>query len=135
MKQRGRKSSEAARFSGNVTSIEGRKRVEPAPSWLEPKAKAVWDAIMKAHSLDFFGPADLPLLAEYCHTVAVLIPKVNEIVASDFGPATLDARDKLVRQSLSQATRLRLCVSSRKRADTAEMRDSVSWGKPPWEAV
>ena len=122
MKHRGRKSS-AELTVAPVASIEP---FAAAPASLEPSAKALWRSIIASRPHDFFGPGDLPLLREYVHNVAVLVPRVNKLVEAEFDPKTLDARDKLVRQSAALARSLRICVSARTRPDVASMRDSVT---------
>jgi hypothetical protein len=69
------------------------------------------------------------------YTAATLIPRVNRLVEQEFDPKTLEARDKLVRLAESLSMKLRLCVSSRTRPDTAAMRDSaIEPQRPkPWE--
>jgi len=132
MAQRGRRSAadlETRPIGGTV------ERLAPAPDALEPDAKALWRRIVEERRHDYFSAADEPLLREYCHTVATLLPKVQKLSEEEFDTQVLDARDKLVRQAAALARSLRLCVSSRTRPDTAAMRDSVSpRPRPPWEA-
>lgn len=104
----------------------------PPPSELSAPARVLWQSIVRERRQDFFSAGDLPLLREYCHSVAVLIPRVNKLVEKEFDPRTLDARDKLVRQAASLAVRLRICVSARTRGDTAKIRNSMNRGIPPW---
>ena len=81
----------------------------------------------------FLPLQSLPLLREYCLNVATLIPRVNEIMAEgSVDLELLKARDGLVRQALSLAGKLRICVSSRTRPDVASMRESTPSTPPPW---
>jgi len=80
-----------------VVGSEDKPPVPGAPEALEPAARSLWHSIVQSRPSGFFSPADLPLLREYCHTCAVLIPRVNRLVEEEFDPRTLDQRDKLVR--------------------------------------
>ena len=106
----------------------------PAPDVLEPEAQALWRSIIGGRPHDYFSSGDLPLLREYCHDVATLVPRINELlVESGVNLDLLKARDSLVRQATALARSLRINVASRTRPDTAGMRDSVQQGPKPWE--
>ena len=130
MKQRGRK---RAIDPGKQPETSEVQPLAPPPSALDAEASALWRSIVASRPWDFFTPGDLPLLREYCHTTATLLPRINRLVEEGFDTTTLDARDKLVRQAAALAGKMRLCVSSRTRPDTAAMRDSVQLLQPPWE--
>jgi hypothetical protein len=94
----------------------------------------LWRAIVEQRPSDFFSAGDLPLLREYVHTCATLLPLANAAIERDFGPKMLDSRDRLIKSMALLATRLRLCVSARTRPDTAKMRDSVGAGPVDFDA-
>lgn len=122
---------------GDLSVVGGVSRLPPvpAPAELPKAAKELWDAIVKGRPHNFYSAGDLPLLREYCLTAAVLIPQINTAFDNDdcIDMRLLDARDKLIRLATSLAGKLRIVVSSRTRADTANMRDSVVAGPKPWE--
>ncbi len=130
MKQRGRKSAFSRVTPEPLREVE----VPNPPEILEPAARVLWEAIVESRPPKFFASADLPLLREYCHTIETLVPIANAAI-SDGDLKALDTRDKLVRLAASLAGKLRLCVSSRTRPDTASMRDSVRSSPPPWERI
>jgi hypothetical protein len=133
-KSRGRRSKVELETPA-ITSDVG-AALSPPPGPLDQKAKVLWYSILANRPVDFFGVADLPLLFEYVLTVATLLPKANDLIAQDFTPKNLEARDRLVRLAASLAGKLRLHVASRTRADTASMRDSM-WRTPAvdWSRV
>ncbi len=129
-KKPGRKSVAEAAAPAQTASV---KPFAPAPDVLQPEAQALWRSIIGERPHNHFSSADRPLLREYCHTVASLIPRLNELLAeSGVDLELLKARDSLVRQAAALARTLRICVSSRTRPDTAAMRDSVQDGPPLW---
>ena len=129
-KQRGRKSAASLETPRLAATVEP---FAPAPDVLEPEAQALWRSIIASRPHNYFSPGDLPLLREYCHDVATLIPRINAIMAEgSVNLEMLKARDGLVRQATSLAGKLRICVSSRTRPDTAGMRESVSNNPPAW---
>ena len=103
-----------------------------APKTLSTDASELWNQIMRDRPAGFFSSGDLPLLLEYCHNCATLLPAMNQKVEARMSSDNLNARDKLVRQTASLAGKLRICVSSRTRADTASMRDSIAKKPTPW---
>lgn len=127
-RKRGRKS--AAELEAPTTATV--EPFAPAPRELDPRAASLWRSIVASRPHNYFSSGDWPLLREYCHTVATLIPRVNKLVEAEFDPKTLEARDKLVRQATALARSLRLCVSARTRPDTASMRDSVRGAPILW---
>lgn len=131
--KRGRKSAADLSVARpeNAGSVES---LAPPPKELKPEAQALWRQIVASRPAAFYGPGDLPLLREYCHTTATLLPRVNSTLEADADTRLLDARDKLCRLAASLAGKLRICVSSRTRPDVASMRDSVAVGptNKPW---
>ena len=129
-KKRGRKSAAEMATPRPTASVQS---FAPVPNALKPEAQALWRSIIGNRPPGFYHPGDLPLLREYVHTVATLLPRINEIMAEgNIDLEILKARDGLVRQAASLACRLRICVSSRTRPDAAVMRDSVDRSPPPW---
>ena len=124
-KKRGRKTED-----DTISPIVELEVLSAAPEALQPEARNLWRSIVASRGQGFFSSGDLPLLEEYCHTCATLIPRVNRVLEQpELDPALLRARDTLVRQAAALARSLRICVSSRTRPDTAVMRDSVN-GRP-----
>lgn len=104
-----------------------------APDTLAPDAAALWRDIVRSRPPGYFGPGDLPLLAEYCRTTATFLPGINAALRDSYDGDLLAARDRLIRQAATLAGKLRLCVSSRTRPDTASTRDAAQHGPRPWE--
>ena len=129
-KKRGRKSAADVETVPTTATVQS---LAPAPDVLKPEAQALWRLIVGNRAPGFYSPGDLPLLREYVHTVSTLIPRINEIMAEgNVDLELLKARDGLVRQATSLAVKLRICVSSRTRPDTASMRDTIDRYPPPW---
>lgn len=109
------------------------KYTPPEPPDMESEAQQLWRSIVEERVERFFSLGDLPLLQEYCLTMAVYLPRANQKLSDEFSKDNLEVRDKLLRAGTTLATKLRICVSSRTRSDTAGTRDSVA-GRPkkPW---
>jgi hypothetical protein len=121
MRKRGRKSASEMATAAPAAPISP---LAP-PSALKPEARALWTAIVASRPTNYFSPADLPLLRDYVHTVATLIPRLNELAEETLDARAIDSRVKLIRVATNLSGKLRLHVSSRTRPDTAGMRDSV----------
>src|SRR5690606_27896199 len=106
MKKRpGRKSAASLAI---VTPGKAVPRLSPSEGLEEP-AQRLWRDITESLNTDFFSPGDLPLLREYVHTVATLLPRLNAEIEADFAPKLLDSRDRLIKSAAMLATKLRLC--------------------------
>jgi hypothetical protein len=116
MTQRGRKTPT------NVTPIDDYRPPE-APASLDKLEAMFWDEIVAGNSKDHFRDSDMPLLEQYCRVAKTLIPE--SLAESDIA-----GYDKLVRLTMSLATKLRLCPSTRIRAEKAKLR---SPSRPSWE--
>ena len=118
----------------SVIRMDERRPKPDAPRELTKAAQELWRDIVNQRPAGFYSAGDLPLLREFCHTSAVLLPQLNAIAMQEFDPAVLRERDRAIRQMASLSGKLRICVSSRTRPDAASMRDSVQDGRPkPWE--
>ncbi len=69
-KKRGRKSTAEMATPRPTASVQS---FAPAPNVLESEAAALWRSIIASRAHNYFSPGDLPLLREYCHSVATLI--------------------------------------------------------------
>ena len=132
MRKRGRKS--AAELAAKPVEDKDGQYPE-APMTLSKDGRKLWDRVMRDRPTGFFSSGDLPLLQEYCHNCSTLLPAINKNIEADMSSLMLNARDKLVRQTATLAGKLRICVSSRTRADTASMRDSIADKPVPWRTL
>lgn len=121
---RGRKS--AAELQVVRIGTGGGRRPPPPPTIGEAAAK-LWREIVQGLPSDFFGAGDLPLLAEYCHTMETLLPAINGAIERD-GPTAgfLSARATLLKTGMALAAKLRICVSARTRGDLASLRQAAA---------
>src|SRR5690606_6228688 len=101
-------------MADNVVSLSPPSvHVEPPAGVTEEQAQA-WRETVSARSADFFGPDQVPMLAEYCRAVVTCRLLGAQIEAAFAGgdpvelKAALDMRDKESRRLASLATKLRL---------------------------
>lgn len=125
MQQKGRKSVQSL-----TIVLLGRKPPPPPPAGLSEEATATWRAVTESLPPDYFRPSDLPLLEAYC-TSAELAGKARGWLAKAFSPEA----HRVHREALADLTRLaralRLCPSTRTRADSAALRQP-ELGERPW---
>lgn len=119
MKQRGRPSS----ASLAVVPISGaldRVPRQRAPADLTEEAAEVWVAVVNSEAADWFSPATVPLLAQYCRHVVqarVVAAKIAQ-AASDPGLTVADydkllhMQDRETRMIVALATKMRLSQQS-----------------------
>lgn len=110
-----------------------------APKGLPKHAVSLWDDIVGAYPADHFSAGDLPLLDNFVRCVLIL-EQTNKALAEE-GIFTADGskphpaiaiRDLQLKAMATLATKLRLPVSSRIRADSAGTRPGKNTPKP-WE--
>lgn len=136
MKQRGRKSA-AALAVKPVT--RAKKHVAP-PEGMPEAGASLWRAIVEELPPEHFRFGDLPLLENYVRAVLLADEAQTQIdadglvVGTRLGPKpnpALAIRDQAVKQQAALAAKLRLCVSSRVRAEDASLRKLD--GPRPWD--
>ncbi len=99
----------------------------PAPDDLSGIAAATWKQVVDSLPPNYLRPGDLPLLKAYCIAVATyaeaqdLLTKEGIITEGKAHPA-LRIADEQCKLMMSLAGKLRLCPSSRIRADSADLR-------------
>lgn len=99
----------------------------PVPDGLEGIAAATWCEIVASLPPNYLRPGDLPLLRAYCIAVATyaeaqdLLGKEGIFTEGKAHPA-LAIADQQAKQMMALAGKLRLCPSSRIRADSADLR-------------
>ena len=116
---------------GNLRSIEERFQERPKPpAGITVGAKKVWQTIVSDLPVDYFKPADLPLLRAYCESAAThikatkKIQKENEVVYTKYSAETdtwyaprrnpwFDVQKESASTMASLATKLRLCTNAR----------------------
>ena len=124
MAKRGRKSADSLQ----VVSVGSAVRPEP-PCSLTRQEKQLWKKIVASLPADRFQPGDLPLLVNYCRTAA----RCDELAGrreKSKEAETLFLRSVSILSTLS--TKLRLCPSTRIRAESAQLRQSQTTPRP-WE--
>lgn len=115
-------------------------RYPEPPETLSERGKTLWVSIVKQFRYDHFSVADLALLSEFCRCDEI-IAECNEILRAEGLVIDLDGTKKPhpavairageVRNMASLATKLRLPLSSRFRAE-ARSNDPVFSRPPPW---
>jgi P27 family predicted phage terminase small subunit len=138
MKQRGRKSI------GDLSVVEfPDARVTP-PTTLTAAQTEEWWAIVNSLPADFFRPADVPLLAQFCRHSAManyaaqLLEADGAILRTEKGwPFPNPALQLLNSQSSAMATlasKLRLCPSARMvQVDASKQAGDGTRGARPWQ--
>lgn len=115
------------------------KHVEP-PGDLPEAGAALWRQIVQELPPEHFRFGDLPLLENFCRAVLLADEAQTQIdadglvVDTRLGPKpnpALAIRDQAVKQQAALAAKLRLCVSSRVRAEDASLRKLD--GPRPWD--
>ena len=99
----------------------------PVPDGREGIAAATWREIVASLPPNYLRPGDLPLLRAYCIAVATweeaiaLLTIDGNIIDGKVHPARRLA-DEQAKLMMALAGKLRLCPSSRIRADSADLR-------------
>lgn len=132
---RGRKSIESKKVLNLISS----KRTPPAPIILASEAIALWNSITGSLPSDFFRAGDLPLLEAYVVSATRKRQLDNQLLKEGIifegepHPALRISRDEASLMA-SLAVKLRLCQSSRTRAESANLKITVD-DKRPWDAI
>ena len=136
MRTRGRQSAASLAIVAPVFS----SRPQPWPG-LPQEAGRLWNSIVQSLPAGYFRESDYPMLADYCRIVGrvdLCSQKLDEqglVIDSDRGPKEspyVKIHDTANRQMSSLAVKLRLCPSSRVRAESASLQ-AVKTGPKPWE--
>ena len=104
-----------------VVPLSTAGKPEP-PGNLDAAARELWRVIINSFPANHFNAGDLVLLREFCFISATQIPRLDE---KDPDSKNLAHRVMLIKTTAMLATKLRLCVSSRSRGDSAEFRNST----------
>jgi len=97
------------------------------PDDLTGDAAELWRQVVDSLPADYLRPADLPLLRAYCvardrwQTAERILQRDGLVVEGRPHPA-LQISDQQAKLMMSLAGKLRLCPSSRIRADSADLR-------------
>lgn len=137
MLKRGRKSAASLEVA-TISAVDTPPRQRP-PHELTDEETEVWAAVVSSEAADWFTPATVPLLAQYCRHV-VQAKRVAELIERATGDPQLDFRDydKLLamqeresRAIASLATKLRVAQQS-----TTNHRGNrkPSQARKPWES-
>lgn len=133
LQQRGRKSAASLATAAITTAM----RYPPAPEGLSDAATSLWTSICKSLPCDYFTPGDLPLLEAYVvahdrkRKIDAQVLKHGLLVEGVPHPGLKLGRDEATIMA-SLAGKLRLCQSSRTRADAATLQ-RANLGPKPWE--
>lgn len=120
----------------SVALLPTRRPPEP-PAHLQPTARELWENIALSLPHDYFRPSDLPLLEAYVLTctrkraIDGLIAKMPVSVEAE-AISALRLSGELGREMASLAGKLRLCPSSRTRAESASLKVAHA-GPRPWD--
>lgn len=125
MQQRGRKSTQSL-----VVVPLGRKPPPEPPDAIPPYAQRVWRDALASLPPDALRPGDLPLLEAYALS-ADIARQAREWLSKKYSP---DAH-RVLRDAINDLARLaralRLCPSTRTRADSAALQ-TTDPGERPW---
>lgn len=116
--------------------MDAKQRRPPAPKGMPTRARQLWTDIVATLPADYFTASDLPLLRQYC-IASHLAEEAEEAISKD--GAVMENRphpmlkvlDAQTASMARLATKLRLCPSSRIRADSAALRKAHE-GPRPW---
>lgn len=120
----------------NVVPISA-GRVQP-PATLDKQERSLWQQITASLPPGHFAPSDVPLLLAYV-TAASLKAEADELVRREGmivgGKAHPACKIAKLQAGLlaSLAVKLKLCPSTRIRADSAKLRKTFT-GRRPWDA-
>ena len=117
---------------------------EGPPAQLTQDEAVIWTSIVESLPPDWFRPSDVPLLAAYCQTAIQCQAAAEELRGSTLTLQTrqgrmyrnplLDIQDAAARRLATLAGKLRLCPSSRMRAETAATKGRPIPGRKPWDS-
>lgn len=135
MATRGRKSLASIQALPVTNKVQS---VLKAPEGLTKPAAELWEGIVRSLPTDYFRPGDQPLLQAYCtaydrkNQIDALIAQEGILINGESHSALKTSREEATLLA-TLATKLRLCQSSRTRADAAELQKSYPTAKKPWE--
>ena len=124
----------------SVVSVNPIARKKP-PKELNRKERMLWREIMDSHASDYFRIADVPLLSNYCRlsyrcdVLSEQLAREGYQIETEKGLIPNPAEQQMQRaisSMVSLATKLRLCPSTRMRADNKKLQDNVDTAKP-WQ--
>ncbi|MGV8892347.1 MAG: hypothetical protein ACOH2K_05295 [Burkholderiaceae bacterium] len=131
---RGRKSA----ASLQTIALASLRKPPSTPAGISQAAAELWQGITASLPVDFFRPGDLPLLQAYC-VAHDRKERIDAAILSDGllfdgvpHPGLRISRDEAGLMA-SLAVKLRLCQSSRTRAESASLKTAHA-GKRPWDA-
>jgi len=119
-------------------TVFARPGVLAAPDGLPAPAVALWDRIMASTPDQQWRPGDVPLLSTYCRTAALAAEAAHRLEVD--GQVDAAGKPSVWARLLNQhsialaalAAKLRLCPSSRIRAEAAGLQKTPA-GRAPWE--
>src|SRR5215467_15810459 len=120
MLQRGKRG-----FSARTTMQAEGYRPDP-PAILSADEQAIWRMTVKAMPDDWFGPATLPILTEYCRAVVL-----GNAIAEDMKNTPEDERWKIIRQQQRQASLITQMATKLKIYPKAKIDGRRNIRKPP----
>lgn len=135
MGQRGRRSA-ASQTVAKPVPIRERPA---APERLPEAARGLWDAIVGELPADHLRASDLPLLESYVRCLANVeecdaFLSAEGLLCDGKRHPAVGIRDAELKSARALAEKLRLCPSSRIRADSAGLRRPPSQSRPwAWE--
>lgn len=125
MQQRGRRSTQSL----TVVPL-GRKPPPEPPPELPDYAKRVWRDALASLPPDALRPGDLPLLESYAIS-ADIARQARDWLIKGFSPDTHGVLRDAINDMTRLARALRLCPSTRTRADSAALQ-ALDPGERPW---
>lgn len=136
MQQRGRKSSAALEIT--TTSVLERVERPKAPHDLTDEEIEVWAAVVASEPADWFSPATLPLLSQYCRH-AVHARRIAELLEKATGDEKLAITDyeRLLKMQQRESAMLKTLATSMRisQQSTTNHRGNKtkSAARKPWE--
>lgn len=142
MATRGRQSAAAALVESSGKVVTLKRRPDPWPG-LTRREAALWRTIVKAQSVDWFAPGDMPILAAYCRAISLheRVSKEAEeakftIMGAQGGEIVnpiFKVQDMAARQLAGLAVKLRLTQSAKWTEQKAATKNGDGKTKKPWE--
>lgn len=138
MRQRGRKSGTALEIQASSVAVLDRVERPKAPHDLTDEETEVWASVVESEAADWFTPATLPLLTQYCRHVvhARRIAELLERATSDPALAVQDYERLLKMQQRESVVLKALATSMRisQQSTTNHRGNKVQTAKrKPWE--
>lgn len=131
MGTRGRKST------AELSIVQGDfgRKPPPEPPNMPPFAVDLWKRIVKELPTEHFRESDLPLLKSYCWAAWQADASQRMLLSDGINAdkAMFALHQSAIRDMAQIATKLRLCPSTRMRAESAALK-KTNPAKKPWEA-